>query len=483
MEGKTSRKLFCWCFCMLLALSALSLTSYAPWIGYVFYADQGWHLAIGQWMNEGLVPFKDIFEMKGLFYYFVQYLGVKIAGPQGVWLIETLLLTMGYVYLYKFSKLYLSHHWSLLAVFFCMLLYYPLNYTGDTTESIAFSFVVMSAYYMQKALKEKGELSNWHVWLISLCAVLLLHIKLNYCSYICILGLFIVVRLVVAARYRLLLRYLVLFLCGMLVFNLPFIVYLCVHGALKDFVDVYFVYGFEYSGMTSSSVKIDNFFHVMWMWLRDKQIFIAVIVALVGYRYWTRKGDILYLLGSFVFSAIFTVGASGYPFEHYRIIIVWQLAFFMAVFCSLLFKVQYVGKYLPIAYILYFSISAFTWCRTYYRNEIREEPKYLSEPRELAEKINAVLAPNSNILMVDCPPSTYYWCGKPLAIKYGAFQDMIFKARPAAETDFYNQISMGKCDAIVCSAEYYSILREKIDMSIYSNVVFEGGYWILFNGQ
>lgn len=481
MEEKASYRLFYWCFCALMALVTLSLTSYSPFIGYVYYADQGWHLAMGQWMNEGLVPFRDIFEMKGLFYCFVQYLGVRMAGPQGVWFIEALLLTAGYVYLYKFSKLYLTHYWSLLAVFFCMLLYYPLNYTGDTTESIAFSFVVMSAYYMQKSLKEGSDLSGRHVWLISLCFVLLLHIKLNYCSYICILGLFIVIRLIADGRYRLLLKYLVHFLCGVLVFNLPFMGYLYVHGALKDFVDVYFAYGFEYSGMLSASVKMDNFFQVMWQWLRDKQMFVAVIVALAGYRYWTKKGDALYLLGSFLFSAIFTVGTSGYPFEHYRIIIVWQLAFFIAVFCSLLFRVRCVGKYLLPAVILYFSISSFSWWSRYYRHNIKEEPEYLKQPRELAGKINALLAPDSNVLMIDCPPSTYYWCGKPLAIRYGGFQDMIFKARPAAEADFYDQINSGQCDAIVCSAEYYKVLKEKIDMGMYSYSVSEGEYMILFN--
>lgn len=468
-----------WFLCALLALLTLALTTYSPWVGHVYYADQGWHLSIGQWMNEGLVPYKDIFEMKGLFYYFVQYLGIKIAGPQGVWLIETLLLTLGYVYLYKFSKLYLSHYWSLLSVFFCMLLYFPLNYTGDTTESIAFSFVVISAYYMQKSLKEKQELSDRQVWIIALCFVLLLHIKLNYCSYICILGLFIVIRLIVDARYKLLLRYSVLFLCATVIFNLPFMGYLYTHQALKDFFDVYFVYGFEYSGMIPTAVKADNFFDVMWMWLRDKQIFVVLIVTFVAYRYWARKADILYLLSSFVFAAIFTVGVSGYPFEHYRIIIVWQSAFFIAVFCNLLFRVRYVGPYLLFAYVLYFSISAFAWCRTYYRHEIRNEPDYLSEPRKLAEKINAVLAPGTNVLMVDCPPSTYFWCGKPLAIKYGAFQDMIFKARPAAEDDFYSQINSGACDAIVCSKEYYSLLKEKMDISIYPHSTSEGDYVIL----
>lgn len=469
-----------WFFCALLALLTLALTTYSPWVGNVYYADQGWHLSIGQWMNEGLVPYKDIFEMKGLFYFFVQYLGIKLAGPQGVWLIEVLLLTVGYVYLYKFSKLYLSDYWSLLAVFLCMLLYYPLNYTGDTTESIAFSFVVISTYYMQESLKKEQELSDWQIGIIALCFVLLLHIKLNYCSYICILGLFIVIRLIADGRYRLLLRYIVLFLFCTVIFNLPFIGYLYTHEALKDFFDVYFIYGFEYSGMIPAAVKIDNFFHVMWMCFRDKQVFVAVIVTFVAYRYWTKKADFLYLLGSFVFVAIFTVGISGYPFEHYRIIIVWQLAFFVVMFCNLLFRVRYVGRYLSLAYVFYFTISTFAWCRTYYRHEIRREPEYLSEPRKLSEKINAVLASEANVLMVDCPPSTYFWCGRPLAIKYGAFQDMIFKARPAAEDDFYSQINSGICDAIVCSKRYYSLLKEKMDISIYPHTVSEGDYVILF---
>ena len=85
----TSKVVDFW-FCVAVALIASTFFSVFPLTKTYTYTDSSVFLYIGKMMQNGYVPYRDLFDHKGILLYFIQFLGNVITPGSftGMWLLE-----------------------------------------------------------------------------------------------------------------------------------------------------------------------------------------------------------------------------------------------------------------------------------------------------------------------------------------------------------------------------------------------------------
>ena len=101
---------------------------------------------IGWRMANGEVPYKDIFDHKGILLYFINYLGTLLSFHRGVWLIEYIFMFLSLGLSYKIFRKFCKPFSSLLATLLAFSPLYAYFEGGNLTEEYALPFILLSVY-------------------------------------------------------------------------------------------------------------------------------------------------------------------------------------------------------------------------------------------------------------------------------------------------------------------------------------------------
>ena len=114
----------------------------------LFGGDSNIFVMLGKLTKEGMIPYKEFFDHKGPFIYFVEYIGQVIQdGYLGIFLVQIFCMFLSLCGVYKISRLFYQRRGSLIAsVFslFFLILYYQ---GGNYTEEYCLPFLLWSFYF------------------------------------------------------------------------------------------------------------------------------------------------------------------------------------------------------------------------------------------------------------------------------------------------------------------------------------------------
>ena len=145
--------------CLVTSLTALFICSRSSW----FYAFNNWddansYFSMGKAMMNGLVPYRDLFDQKGIMLYFMYGLGYLISGRtfHGVFIIEVMLSTWGMFAFLKLCRLYLSRSVSriLLPVMAAAVFTSRSFYWGGSAEEAMLPFLMWGLYLSVSYFKD-----------------------------------------------------------------------------------------------------------------------------------------------------------------------------------------------------------------------------------------------------------------------------------------------------------------------------------------
>ncbi len=217
------------------------------------YAINPWNdanafLTVGKSMASGLTIYKDIFEQKGPLLYLIHALACLFSSTSftGVYILQSISLSITAFASYKISKLYISTGQSFIsAILSCSLIVNATcYYYGDSAEEFCLPLLMISIYYFCKYFKdvENNKLNKSVFILVGFFAGCVAMIKFTVIGFWFAWAAYILLYIWIAKKdFKNAFFSALVFLGGMALAIIPWIIYFAVKGALCDFINTYFV--------------------------------------------------------------------------------------------------------------------------------------------------------------------------------------------------------------------------------------------------
>ena len=372
-------------FSFVIAFITLLITSKNSFL-YVFndWVDANSFFTVGKSMFNGLVLYKDIFEQKGPLLYLIYGIGYLISHKTfyGVFVLEVISFTIFLYYVHKIFIMFFDKRYSLVLIpsLAVVITTSSLFVQGGSCEEFCLPFIGISLYYYIKHFKEK-ELTNKEIFINGLIAGLVLMTKYTLLGFWIGFCLFIGINLIYKKEYKKLIIYGLVFLLGMLIPFLVGVIYFLINGALKDFIDVYFIFNIT---MYSNSEKLS----IIDKFIRITKYSIFILVALphmAGLLYI----DIILLLVTKVKNKLFKLSILGlifislfficfglktylyYIFPVFVLTCLFTLLFFVQILKKFIDKI--INKKIMIIFLFFYLLIMlfFTYNFANFKNEIR----------------------------------------------------------------------------------------------------------------
>ena len=313
-------------FVAIVAFVFLTICSRSSFI-YIFnnWDDANSYFTMGKVMMNGGVFYRDSFDQKGPLLYFIYGIAYLISHNtfKGVFVIEILSFTAFLVAQYKILRLYLKHETAMfLLPFVAMVVTVSKSfYWGGSAEEFGLPFLAWGLYLSLKYFKEDYPkiMSAKVLFLGGLLAGCVMLIKYT------MLGMFFFWMAMIALStfnrkaWKGSIRNCVIFLAGMIVPLIPWLIYFGVQGALDDWYHAYiycnvFLYS-DFQEAVGIGKKIYDLAKIMYWLILDNFIYFSmIIVGFVGFLFykkakWYEKINVYGMFG-FLFLGIFIGGTT-----------------------------------------------------------------------------------------------------------------------------------------------------------------------------
>ena len=243
-------------YALLLSFIILLITSKCSFL-YPFndWVDANAFFTVGKSMFKGVIPYKDIFEQKGILLYFIYGIGSLISYKNfyGVFILEVFSLSIFLYYAHKIFSVFLDKKYSiiLLPILGCLI---TTSYTfvhGGSCEEFSLPFFAISLYYYFKHFKIE-KLTNKEIIINGIIAGCIMMLKYTMLGFYIGFCLFIFIDYIKNKDIKKAFMYCIYYVLGMLIPIALFFIYLVINGALKDYIDCYFLFNMTSYNKSSS---------------------------------------------------------------------------------------------------------------------------------------------------------------------------------------------------------------------------------------
>ena len=313
-----SRKFLDCLFCLCTAFAAASLLRLYPGNARPPIQDSSAFLYIGKRMAEGKLPYRDLFDHKGPLLYLIQRIGIGLTPDSytGVWLLELLGMAITAGYMLKLAGLVTESradaYLAVLAVLgACGWMVWQ---GGNFTEEFALPWIACAASICCSFF-ENGTYRPRDVLLLgaSFAAVLMLRANMIavWACYIPI----VLVLLLKEKRFSDLGRCTLLFMGGVLLVMLPFVIWAAKAGFLRELWEDYILFNFRYTG----SVAVGLRERIILFLLFAKVLWPAAAALLFSLVLMPHRKLLWYNLLFYIISVV-SAAMSGRLYYHYAIV-------------------------------------------------------------------------------------------------------------------------------------------------------------------
>ena len=247
--------------CMLISASLLLLASRSsPLYPLNDWTDANTFFTLGKGMVRGRVLYRDLFDHKGPLLYFIYGLASLISYESffGVYLLEITFLAIFLFLSLRMLDRFVDRRYSLMAlpILAASLVNLRSFAYGGSAEFFSLPLIMAGLLYFTTYFKTRYPQSPELKWVFfqGFLAGCILWIKYSFLGFW--LGWLIALGISVVAQkqYLPILKFLVVFLAGMLAATLPWLGYFAVTGAIKDWFQAYFLINLTaYSGPSGPS--------------------------------------------------------------------------------------------------------------------------------------------------------------------------------------------------------------------------------------
>lgn len=278
--------------CGISFLLMLLLTRSSFLYPYNNWDDSNSYFSMGKSMFHGILIYRDIFDQKGPYLYFLYGLCSLVSGTtfRGVFLMEILLGAADLLLIGRILKLFCRPQTAafLSPILLACMCASKSFYWGGCAEEICLPFLLFPLYVLLRTLQHsrRAEFSPRDVFLLGLCCGFVFCVKFTLMGFF--LG-FALSVILTCRSFREFARLAGWFLLGTLLPFVPWVIYFGITGGLDDWYRVYiytnvFLYsdfGANSHGASASQKIYDLAKLLYWLILDNLQYFIFVIAGLL----------------------------------------------------------------------------------------------------------------------------------------------------------------------------------------------------------
>jgi hypothetical protein len=294
--------------------------------------DSSVFLTIGLGINNGLVPYSELFDHKGPLIYLINSVGLKIWGMQGVWLLEAVSIWLTIYSIYKTVRRFSSSFAGLLVSFCLLAALVPIYEGGNLTEVYALPFSCCALYIFSGYFLNEYKLNFLHVFFIGLTFGGVLLIRANLIGVWIGMCLVIFIHTLFKNPQKCLL-YIGGFLTGLVAIILPFIIWFSLKGALNDLWESYIQFNIDYSESNLADKLIVAFKGLLrYIFVSFSALF--YLFVFLRYKNSPKNHRLLFLAGATSLAVgILLATMSGRFYPHYFISLI-PMAVIPLMFCT-----------------------------------------------------------------------------------------------------------------------------------------------------
>lgn len=209
------------------------------------WADPNVFMTVGRTMLDGKVLYRDIYEQKGFYVYFIHAFSALISNKSflGIFFLELLLFFTTLFFSSKILQVYGVESvktrgviCSLLGVSFAFS--FALSW-GDSVEEFVLPFFIIMIYATVKHIKHDEEFKMWEHFLIGIFSAYVFWSKFSLVAFFIGWFVFYVYRCIKRKKVAHIFLCVGFVILGFIVGTLPGLIYFLCHGAIKDCLQVY----------------------------------------------------------------------------------------------------------------------------------------------------------------------------------------------------------------------------------------------------
>ena len=227
---------------MLLAASWVS-PMYKDAYGY----DSSWYSMMGRAMTQGMVPYRDYFDLKGPAFFFIEAIGQFFYhGRPGIFIIECIAASISCIFIWKICRLYIKP-WQT-AVVFLLTGFVAVSpfWGGNTCEEYMLPFNYACIYLALKYLKEeKYEEYFLPSIIFGISFSVMTLSKVTTCAPMGAAAITVIIVLVMKKQAKYIPGIIGYFFLGFLIIFVPMCVYFLLNNAFKDFIYAAFIFAYK----------------------------------------------------------------------------------------------------------------------------------------------------------------------------------------------------------------------------------------------
>ena len=285
--------------------------------------DSSVFFTIGRSMLSGKVPYRDLFDHKGWYVYFFNYLGACLSSKTtiGLFIIECAFMIINVILLFKITDLISGNRVSEIckSLSVGLMLLLILNFFtyqgGNFVETYGLTFQFLSVfliikYYKRKVIDHPPLFMFFH----GICAGIALSLRLNMAAMWGGIAIVLLLRLIFYKKYKSILLNAVSGSLGVCTGILPVIIYCLNTHSLKPMIQQSLFFNLQYSSNGSS---VENFFQLFTN-IRGFCMLLGCLISLIiviRSAQFSRSFRAMYAV-SLLLSA-FSVSLSGRNYGHY----------------------------------------------------------------------------------------------------------------------------------------------------------------------
>ncbi|MGN0999052.1 MAG: hypothetical protein ACI4PO_05820 [Faecousia sp.] len=234
-----------WCF-LLAALFLGICSKSSPLYPMNDWVDVNCFFTVGRSILHGMVPYADLYEQKGPVLYFLYALAALVSEESffGVYLLEVVTFGLFLYWSGKLAELYLGEGKLVFFLAAVLAAVIPVSRAfahGGSCEETSLFLLAYGLYSVTRAMREKRLLHFREAFLNGIFAAMALYIKFTMMGfYLGLIPFVIVWYLSDGLRWKELLRTAGQFLLGMAAVSALVFGYFLIHGAVSDFLQIYF---------------------------------------------------------------------------------------------------------------------------------------------------------------------------------------------------------------------------------------------------
>lgn len=220
--------------------------------------DANAYFTMGKSLMNGLVPYKDVFDHKGPFLYFIYGVGYLLNnnGFLGVFILQVIAMSITLIFCFKIAKIYsLSRCASFMTAIIVPIGilsngFYMFNndFGGGSPDEFVIPLFSISLYMIIKLFKEQNILKSKPLyWLtIGILSSFIFQLKFSHLSVVFGLIFPILFYLIIKNFYVFIKNFFML-IAGFIIGLTPYILYALITNSLRDFLQTYIVFNKIYA--------------------------------------------------------------------------------------------------------------------------------------------------------------------------------------------------------------------------------------------